>query len=52
VVFLSAYEYPGEGYDILDLCDLEDPKEFDKAVDWDRVNRIMTECVPGWKKET
>jgi hypothetical protein len=48
----DAREYPGEAYDILNLGDLEDHEEFDKAVDWDRVNRIMTECVPGWKKET
>jgi hypothetical protein len=45
-------EGPRERHRTLDLGDLEDPGEFDKAVDWDRVNRIMTECVPGWKKET
>lgn len=28
--------------------DVEDPDEFDKAVDWERVHRLMKQYVPGW----
>jgi hypothetical protein len=47
----SHFERPGGGYDIFALGDLEDHEEFNKAVDWNRVSQIMTECVPGWEEK-
>ena len=38
-----------EGIDILELGDLETQAEFEQAVDWGRVNKVMEDCVPGWK---
>ncbi len=36
-----------DNYFIFDLNEIKDREEFDKAVDWERVNRVMKECVPG-----
>jgi hypothetical protein len=45
----SHFEGSGRGYDFFALCDLKEHEEFNKAVDWNRVSQIMTECVPGWE---
>ena len=39
-----------ERSDILDLNDLEDNKLVTKAIDWNKVKRIMKQYIPGWKK--
>lgn len=39
-----------EGYEILELRELESNQELDKAINWDRIDEIMEKYVPGWKK--
>jgi hypothetical protein len=47
----DRFARPGKGHEILAMGDLDDNEKFNKAVDWNRINCIMTECVPGWEEK-
>jgi hypothetical protein len=47
----DAFSYLAEPSEILFLTELEDQKELNKAIDWGKMNRLMQQYVPGWKKK-
>lgn len=42
--------YPGEAIRILELGEIEDKKTFLASMDWGKINRIMDQYVPNWRK--
>jgi hypothetical protein len=46
----DTLDRPKEAYSVYKLGEIEEREEFDRAIDWDRVHRVMTECVPDWKR--
>jgi len=46
----DAQTYPREIMDILELGEIEDKKTFLASMDWGKINRIMDQYVPNWRK--
>jgi hypothetical protein len=46
----DSFSHLGESSEILGLTELEDHNALTKAVDWGKINRLMQQYVPGWKK--
>lgn len=46
----KTFSSPTERLNIAELSELGS-SEFEKAVEWDKVNYIMEKYVPGWEKQ-